>query len=115
MFKFHHYAIECANIEEVLSFYQNVIGVRLENKVHFEGKMVWFLTLGAFRLEIVEEEGPAGSGHLCFRVEDLDAAMRRMEGASLTVQEGPYELENGWRTVFFNGPGGETIELLELS
>ncbi|RHW42060.1 glyoxalase/bleomycin resistance/dioxygenase family protein [Neobacillus notoginsengisoli] len=115
MFKFHHYAIEAANIKEVLDFYQNVMGFRVENKVHFDGKKVLFLKLGDFRLELVEDEAAEGAGnmHLCFEIDRLHQAMQRMEAAGLSTMEGPYELENGWRTVFYTGPAGETLELLE--
>ncbi|RDU35758.1 glyoxalase/bleomycin resistance/dioxygenase family protein [Neobacillus piezotolerans] len=116
MVLFHHYAIETDRLKEVENFYKNILGFQLEETMDFRGKKLIFMTLGGFRLELVESimrGGGEGSVHLCFETGSLDNLIKKLEKAGLEKVEGPYTLENGWKTVFYTGLGGETLEFLE--
>lgn len=117
MVLFHHFAIETNRLEEVKDFYEKILGFQVENIIEFHGKKLVFMTLGGFRIELVETDD-LGSGegdiHLCFETASLATMMSKLEGAGLDKVEGPYKLENGWRTVFYKGIAGETLEFLTL-
>ncbi|WP_053366625.1 VOC family protein [Bacillus sp. FJAT-27245] len=115
MLLFHHCAIETNRLEEVEGFYKNILGFRVEDTIDFQGNKLIFLTLGGFRLELVQSDGPPRGDsiiHLCFEAGALDSMIKKIEHAGLEKAEGPYTLENGWRTVFYKGLAGETLEFL---
>lgn len=117
MVLFHHFAIETNRLEEVKDFYEKILGFQAEDTIEFQGKKLAFLTLGGFRIELVEtDETVSGDGaiHLCFETASLTTMMKKLESAGLEKAEGPYKLENGWRTVFYKGMAGETLEFLTL-
>ncbi|OCA91513.1 hypothetical protein A8F94_01615 [Bacillus sp. FJAT-27225] len=113
--KFHHFAIETNNLTETADFYVNKLGFVIKEKVLFEGTEVLFLDLEGFTselCEISEERNDSSQTHFCFETPDLKAFIDRMSGWGFMPTEGPFKLENGWETVFFEGPSGETIEFL---
>ncbi|WP_316568998.1 VOC family protein [Neobacillus sp. YIM B06451] len=116
MVEFHHYAIETNLLEEVAEFYKTALGFRDEKTIEFHGKKLIFLTLGVFRIELIEGDEPIqgnDSIHLCFQVGALDSIIKTVERAGLVKAEGPFTMENGWRSVFYTGIAGETLEFLE--
>ena len=49
---------------------------------------------------------------MCFEVDNLYEVMDQFD--SNRKIEGPYKLENGWETVFYEGPNQEVIEFLQV-
>lgn len=78
----------------------------------FMDEEIVFLVSGEVRVELVSS-GVVNSetAHICYEVNNLHQAMTRMDSDRKT--EGPYTLTNGWMTVFYEGPNGEIIELLQ--
>lgn len=113
--KFHHYAIEVNNIKESVTFYKKYFGLKEEYRFFVLNEEVVFLTSSDCRFELIsgKQQNTTTSNHICFEVTDLNEAIGRF--ADLKKVEGPYQLENGWRTVFFEGPNQEIIELLQTS
>ncbi|MCP8969615.1 VOC family protein [Ectobacillus ponti] len=106
--RLHHIGVETANLQASLDFYIR-LGFTLVDRVRFLDQDIPFLQLGSCTIELLEVESTASEQHLCFEVEDLQA----IRGAKII--EGPYTLQNGWKTLFLEGPGGEIIELLQRS
>jgi lactoylglutathione lyase len=74
-----------------------------------------FLASKDFRLELIsnqQEKSSVKTVHLCFEVSDLHEVMNRFDCHRKI--EGPYKLQNGWETVFFEGPDQEIIEFLQV-
>lgn len=109
--RFHHYGLEVTNMEEAITFYENVLGFQTESRFSFMEEEIMFLTLENFRLELIP--GQQGLTHLCFEVNNLFDVMKQL--GELQKLEGPYELQNGWKTVFYEGPHQEIIEFLQVS
>ncbi len=94
-----HIGIAVQNIQEALTFYQDALGVKLERVESEEGGRtdVAFLPVGGSDVELVEpkdtDSGLAkylakrgeGIHHICFEVDDIDAALARLKahGAQL--------------------------------
>jgi lactoylglutathione lyase len=111
--RFHHYAIEVKDMEASLRFYQTYLGFQIEQKLLFMGKEIIFLTLGECRLELYPHQGEVSQNqaiHLCFEVNNLSDIVQ-----DVPVLEGPYQLENGWETVFVEGPNHEVLEFLQFN
>jgi catechol 2,3-dioxygenase-like lactoylglutathione lyase family enzyme len=110
--RFHHYALEVSNIEESITFYKKHLGFQEENRMSFIGEEIVFLTSGDFRLELISgRQENDRTTHICFEVFDLTEIINRFD-ASRKI-EGPYKLENGWQTVFYEGSDQETLEFLQ--
>lgn len=112
--KFHHYAIEVRDIEESVSFYKKYFGLKEEYRLFMLNEEIVFLASSDFRVELISGgQQNATPNHICFEVANLNEAMGKF--ADIKKVEGPYQLKNGWRTVFFEGPNQEIIELLQTS
>ncbi|EKN69133.1 hypothetical protein BABA_11181 [Neobacillus bataviensis LMG 21833] len=110
--RFHHYALEVKNIEEAISFYKRYLGFQEENRMLFMEEEIVFLVMGDFRLELISgRQAVEQMAHICFEVSSLCEVMDRF--ADVRKIEGPYELDNGWNTVFYEGPNREIIEFLQ--
>ncbi|MEH7383146.1 VOC family protein [Bacillus sp. JJ1533] len=109
--KLHHYGLEVRNFEDAIDFYKNHLGFQEETRFSFMEEEIVFLILGDFRLELTAST--AINAHICFEVSDLDKLMAMLLG--LRKVEGPYDLDNGWRTVFYEGPTKETLEFLQTN
>ena len=107
LMRFHHIGLEVRDVERAAAFYRSLYGFELEERLTLMGEEIAFLRMGEFRLELYEGEDHAAS-HICFEVDDIEPYLVTQQ-----VLEGHYELENGWRTAFFQGVDGEVIELLQ--
>lgn len=108
----HHIGLEVENLEEAISFYKNLLGFEVEDRFSFMGEKIAFLTLKAFRIELIENQLERKSTHICFEVTDLHDIMN--DFPAMEILEGPYSLQNGWKTVFYEGPNKEQIEFLQI-
>ncbi|RSD25386.1 VOC family protein [Mesobacillus subterraneus] len=114
--RIHHYALEVANLAASITFYKSIIGFQESSKVLFQGEEIFFLDLDGFKLELLKKQTKQGlqsNVHLCFEVDHLERKIEELKILNLHPIEGPYHLETGWKTVFYNGPDNEIIEILQ--
>jgi|GEM_PF-243376 lactoylglutathione lyase len=112
----HHVALEVADLERSIDFYQKLVGFKLERRLQWEDERIAFLTLGPARLELVQPDAfvPRPSNvHIAFGVEDLTGWCSRLQREGIPLAEGPADWGNGWRSVFVVGPDGELLEFIE--
>lgn len=113
--KVHHVGIETLDIERSKQFYQQ-LGFQLSARVSLMGEKIMFLTLGDFTLELNEQKTETvANPHLCLEVPDIAMLNALLIQKGTPNIEGPFLLENGWKTLFFDGPFGETIEFLQTN
>ncbi|MFP5341835.1 MAG: methylmalonyl-CoA epimerase [Candidatus Limnocylindria bacterium] len=93
MGKVHHVALIVASIETALGFWRDLLGLELETVMDIEHDRVRiaFLAVGESKVELVQPTDDstgvarflAGKGegfhHVCFEVDDLAAALTRLE------------------------------------
>ncbi len=92
-----------------------------------QGVKTAFLPVGDARLELLEPTGPAspvakyiekrgeGIHHLCFRVEDIDAALEKLKAKGYRlVNEAPVPGAHGCRVAFLHPSAGSGV-LIELT
>ncbi|PLR89153.1 VOC family protein [Bacillus sp. T33-2] len=114
--RIHHFALEACDMERTKSFYERVLGFTEECRLRYLGSELIFLTLNGIRLELLpqtEEKKNTTGSHLCFEVDDLQEIITRMAANHIVICEGPLTLENGWKTVFYEGPENEIIEFMQ--
>ncbi|CAH0344714.1 VOC family protein [Bacillus sp. CECT 9360] len=119
--KFHHIAFEVKDIEVSRRFYQDYLGLEKETQFELMGEKIAFLTLGDFRIELIQTQYSAYVTlgrmrlHLCFEVKNMERMLNRLKKDGYHITEGPYFLANGWKTFFSTGPDAEILEFLEIS
>ena len=110
--RFHHYGLEVDNLEESVAFYKKHLGLQEENRIFFMGEEIVFLAAGDLRIELISNQSEDKYAHICFEVNDLKEVINQFDGHRKI--EGPYKLENGWETIFYEGPNKEVIEFLQV-
>jgi lactoylglutathione lyase len=111
--RFHHYGLEVNDLEESVAFYKQHFGLQEESRIFFMGEEIVFMAAKGFRLELIFNQHEKKHAHLCFEVKDLIEVIDLFEPNRKI--EGPYKLENGWETVFYEGPNEEILEFLRVT
>ena len=125
-----HIGIAVESLAKSVSFYRDILGLALDRQedVPTEQVRVAFFGEGETHVELLEPlggKGPIadflskrgeGVHHVCFAVEDIDAALVRIRGAGIAViGQAPRPGAGGCRVAFLHprGTGGVLIELSE--
>ncbi|WP_462408522.1 VOC family protein [Neobacillus sp. Marseille-QA0830] len=122
MVKMEHVGIMVKDMDESLTFYQNILGLELRNRAWLNDKVelafLFFPEQPSVELELVfggpvENEGIVN--HLAFTVENIEAELARLKEAGVKlVDEAPRSILNDTvKIAFFQGPNGEKLELVE--
>lgn len=140
----HHAGVTVSNLDRALTFYRDVLGLEVfvvaerRNEtigaiVGYPGAAVKLAFCGvpgdSARIELLEYleprgDGPDGetfrpaTGHVCFRVDDIDGLYQRVvqagfsprSAAPITITEGP---NTGARAFYVRDPDGYTVELFQ--
>lgn len=131
--KLNHVAIATADLEAASRLYRDVIGlgerVSAPQALPDHGVTTVFVDVGNTKLELLEplgEDSPirkfvdskpdGGIHHLCFEVDDLAAAVRRLEAEGCRALGPPRTGAHGLPVVFLHPKdmGGVLIELEEV-
>jgi lactoylglutathione lyase len=141
----HHFSISCSDADRSLAFYRDVFGLELiadrEVRPHGFVEQVTGVPVAHVRIvhlrgygvnfELLEFKEPrgdrraralneAGSAHLCFLTDDLDAEFERLKGlgvtprspAPVTVIGGP---NDGGKALYVDDPDGNGVEIVQLA
>ncbi len=118
----HHVAIQAADYDRSRSFYVEKLGFEVLGEYVFpSGTRRLDCQRGSARLEIFWSERAEprpqqllqGFRHLCFREEDLDAAVATLREKGIAVEEICTDPMAGGRMTFFYDPDGLELELHE--
>ena len=122
--RMHHIAIIVSDYERAREFYVEKLGfpVLRENFRQERGDWKLDLKFGDGELEIFAVPGapprlsyPEAQGlrHLAFRVEDVEAAVRDLEGRGISCEPIRWDPYTERRMTFFRDPDGLPLELHE--
>ncbi|RIH81473.1 methylmalonyl-CoA epimerase [Meiothermus luteus] len=127
----HHLGLSVPNLEESIAWYGRALGFALEKTLYLEAipARVAFLRRGEFRLELFEVPGANplpeerktphadlkthGTKHLAFAVEDVEAAVKELEGRGVEVVMRA-RIEGG-PMAFIRDNAGNLLELVQVS
>jgi methylmalonyl-CoA/ethylmalonyl-CoA epimerase len=123
-----HIGIAVRGVEELLPFYRDVLGMRETPLDDADGARIVGLVAGESLVELLEaattdspigrfitKRGP-GIHHVCFAVDDLDAALQRCRVAGIRlIDDAPRIGAEGKRIAFLHpsATGGVLVELTE--
>ena len=122
-----HVGIAVTSIAEALPFYRDVLGLAPGHRETADGATIVSLRFGSTDVELLEPNDPAspiakflakrgpGIHHVCYRVPDLDTALKRCQAAGYRlIDETPRRGAGGRRIAFLHPKSTHGI-LLELT
>jgi catechol 2,3-dioxygenase-like lactoylglutathione lyase family enzyme len=139
----HHTSLTVSDLDRSLAFYRDLLGLEVVMAQEKEGGYLAKITGypdahvrmahlelpgGSHRIELFQYLAPAGERtpveprnagitHLCFLVEDLDAAYKRLREAGADFVSPPVEIESGANKggfgLYLRDPDGVTLELFQ--
>ncbi|TZE81576.1 methylmalonyl-CoA epimerase [Calorimonas adulescens] len=126
--KIDHIGIAVKNLDEVLKFYEDTLGIKCTGTEVIEGQHVKtaFLPLGNSEIELLEstsEDGPIakfiekngeGMQHIALRVDDIEKALEEMRDKGVRlIDERPRKGAGGAKIAFLHPKSTHGV-LLEL-
>jgi catechol 2,3-dioxygenase-like lactoylglutathione lyase family enzyme len=139
----HHTALTVSDMERSLAFYCTLFGLEVQSDREVERDYVEQITgiPGAHqrlvhlwgygqRVELIEYKAPpgaqrarllqdAGSTHICFVSDDLDAEVERLQAAGVTFRSLPVVTTSGpnkgGRGIYVEDPDGNACEVVQLA
>jgi len=122
-----HIGIAVSSITEALPFYRDILGLSPGSAETADGATIVSLRFGGVDVELLEPSDPAspvakflakrgpGIHHVCYRVPDLDAALRRCREAGYQLVDDTPRHGAGGRRIAFLHPKATNGILLELT
>jgi len=128
--KINHIAIAVENIETMLPFWQEALGLSLTHieDIPDQKARVAFLAIGESEVELVQptdadtgtakfikEKGP-GMHHLCLEVENIDEALEELKAKGVHLINETAQVLPGRKMAFIHpkSTGGVLVELYEI-
>ncbi len=123
----HHIAIIGSDYQASKKFYCEVLGFSLMSEVYRETRDSWKADLalnGQYTIELFSFPSSAarpsrpeacGLRHLAFQVDDIELAVRELEGVGVICEAVRIDPYTQARFTFFNDPDGLPLELYELT
>lgn len=120
---YDHGAFRVKNLEKAIQFYTEKLGFNLLffNDSEQFGEKGAFLEYNGARLELIELIGsnyePAEPErpycpHLCFETDDMDQVIRRLQENNIPILNGPNEIPNSERWLYFMDPDKNVLEYI---
>jgi methylmalonyl-CoA/ethylmalonyl-CoA epimerase len=122
-----HVGVAVPDLDVALAFYRDVLGLEAHEPEVVDGATIVALPFGDAEVELLAplqpdspiarfltRRGP-GIHHICYRVADLDAALRTCRDAGYRLIDEVPRLGAGGRRIAFVHPGATAGILLELT
>ncbi len=125
LLRVHHIALICTDYDASKRFYTDVLGLRIVREVYRAERQSYKLDLalaGQYVIELFSFPNPpprpsqpeaAGLRHLAFAVDDVDAALARLQQQGVAYEPVRVDKFTGRRFTFLADPDGLPIELYE--
>jgi catechol 2,3-dioxygenase-like lactoylglutathione lyase family enzyme len=117
----HHTAVATKDITASVAFYRDVLGLTAGATPEAKNPLQWMYAGDIPVVHIFQPkaergtaDGPVyGNAHVAFEIADFDAAKARLEERGVEFSFNIFE-DRGSRQLFFDGPDGERVELIEF-
>ncbi len=118
-----HTGLAVKDIDTSIAFYEGVLGFTLTDKrIAPSGNSLAFLEKCGYTFELIQRKSginiTAEEGdkvHFAFEVDDLDATVKDLREKNVVfLKEPSIGMDGTAKIVFFAGPDGEQIELMEI-
>ena len=122
-----HIGIAVRSLDEILPFYRDILDLPEEPLDDADGASIVGLSAGQPLVELLEAESPdspigrfvakrgPGIHHICFAVDDLDAALERCRAAGIRLIDEAPRIGAEKKRIAFLHPSSTAGVLIELS
>lgn len=123
----HHTAIEVRDLDGAIGWYRDHLGFQFERRFElaYAGIAIAYMTSDALRIELLRRaegedasaatEGFRPSMHICFAVDDIDAAAAELRRRGVEFAQEPKLIEPaGVKNLWIRAFEGHLIEFLEV-
>jgi len=122
-----HIGIAVRSLDEILPFYRDILGLPEVPLDDADGARIAGVTAGEALVELLEAESPdspigrfvakrgPGIHHICFTVDDLDAALARCSAAGVRLIDESPRIGAEKKRIAFLHPASTAGVLVELS
>jgi methylmalonyl-CoA epimerase len=125
-----HIAIAVDSLQQSMALMRDTFGLDLEYEEQIGQTRLAMLPVGQTYIELLEGQGPEsgvskwiaekGTGlfHICFEVEDIEAAIAELKAKNVALQSDTWRTGHGGSKIIFLDPkatGNVVIELAELA
>lgn len=123
--RFDHVAVQVRDMDVAIDFYVEKLDFTLKSRNLNEqgGEEYTFLSLGDLSLELLRDltrddycglpvEHPY-CPHLAIEVEDMGAAVRKLEAAGVAIAKGPLRIEGEATWMYFADPDNNALEFIQ--
>ncbi|MBH0158933.1 VOC family protein [Fictibacillus sp. 5RED26] len=112
----HHIGLYVSDMKKSSEFYEKILPIEKKESFMWNDTELGFLIGEGFQLELMPKSGNyATCSHIAFSVISVTEKIKELSQEEIFLTEGPYDLPNGWRTVFYEGPDGEEIEFIQTT
>lgn len=120
MFSFTHVGIVVSDTNISMQFYCKALGCIVDGCYADDTIRLTYLKAGTQTIELIQyvrqaaartQAGPVD--HLAFTVQNMEAAIARLKSAGAVFCFETPKLVNNRKIIFFTGPDGERLELIE--
>ena len=117
--KFFWATISVNNLKETLNFYQNIVGLEVQQKLEMGGgNSITFLGNGETKLEIIcspeyKNVDYGNSISLGFEVDSLEGKIEHVKNKGIEIHSGPFSPAPGSKFFFVLDPNGLKIQFME--
>ncbi len=121
MYKLGHLALVVKDCERSANFYRQILGYEVIDHAFNDKMKIIYLQCGDLTIELLEYTPPSPAlreagiyDHLAFIVSDISVAVVSLKAHGVEFESAKPRLTmNGKKIIFFSGPDGERIELME--
>ncbi|MED1862586.1 VOC family protein [Fictibacillus nanhaiensis] len=112
----HHIGLYVSDMKRSSEFYEKILPIEKKESFMWNDTELVFLIGKGFQLELMSNSGDyAACSHIAFSVTSVTEKIKELSQEEILLTEGPYDLPNGWKTVFYEGPDGEEIEFIQTN
>ncbi|MBH0167452.1 VOC family protein [Fictibacillus sp. 7GRE50] len=112
----HHIGLYVSDMKKSSEFYEKILPIEKKESFMWNDTELSFLIGEGFQLELMPNSGShTASSHIAFSVTSVTEKIKELSLKEIFLTEGPFDLPNGWRTVFYEGPDGEEIEFIQTT
>lgn len=120
MYSAAHVSITAKNVEEAYSFYHRILGFEAIDRVETDRLKMINIDAAGLIIELIERKSKDNDSlqtgpidHIAFYIDNFDGECERLKSAGVKMlMETPGSFK-GKKIMFFQGPNGERIEIME--
>ncbi len=125
--RIEHIAIAVDSMGKSMDLFRDVFGLGVEYEEQIGQTKLAMLPVGETYVELLEGQGPdsgvtkwiaekgAGLFHICFEVEDIDAAIAELKQKGIKLRDETPRIGHGGSRIAFLDPAGTGNVLIELA